>query len=91
MSPLCPGATRRADQSAVVPAHSKSDKSADCKDMNWPHAPRHWLFEPGIYMAASDLECGDVSPLSPGATRRADQSAVVPAQSKSNELADSKI
>ena len=31
---------------------------------------------------SSDLECGDMSPLSDGATRRADQSAVVPAQSK---------
>ena len=60
--------------------------------MNWPQAPRHWLFEPGVYMVtASDLECGDVSPLSLGATRRADQSAVMPAQSKSDESAESKI
>ena len=21
--------------------------------MNWPHAPRHWLFEPGIYMVTA--------------------------------------
>jgi len=31
---------------------------------------------------AASLECGDMSPLLDGATRRADQSAVVPARSK---------
>ena len=36
-------------QSAVVPAHSKSM----IRTMNWPHAPRHWLFEPGIYMVTA--------------------------------------
>lgn len=38
-----------------------------------------------------DLECGDVSPPFPGATRRADQSAVVPAHSKNDESVDFEI
>jgi putative transposase len=41
-SPLLDGATRRAKQSADVSAHSI-----------WPHAPAHWLFEPGIYMVTA--------------------------------------
>jgi hypothetical protein len=23
--------------------------------MNWPHAPTHWLFEPGLYMATAGI------------------------------------
>ena len=23
--------------------------------MNWPHAPKHWLFEPGIYMVTAGI------------------------------------
>jgi len=25
----------------------------DFADMNWPHSPKHWLFEPGIYMVTA--------------------------------------
>jgi putative transposase len=39
-------------------AHSKTVAlrqilSQDSRVMNWPHAPKHWLFEPGIYMVTA--------------------------------------
>jgi|MudIll2142460700_1097286.scaffolds.fasta_scaffold235469_2 putative transposase len=56
-SPLSGGATRRATQTVDMSAHSirKRRRAAALQGtyMNWPHAPQHWLFEPGIYMVTA--------------------------------------
>ncbi len=35
--------------------HSKRRRAGALQgtNMNWPHAPEHWLFEPGIYMVTA--------------------------------------
>ena len=47
-SPLSYTGTRPGDQSADTSAHSEKGG-----EMNWPHAPKHWLFEPGTYMVTT--------------------------------------
>jgi hypothetical protein len=42
------GATCRRFESAEMSAHSKI-----LANLNWPHAPKHWLYEPGIYMVTA--------------------------------------
>ena len=69
VSPLSPGATCRAAQSAVVPAHSQSEAPADSRI-----STGHTLQDSGcssrvFIWSLLDLESGDVSPLSPGASR----------------------
>ncbi len=56
MSPLFHKTTCR--KRRHVPAHSKisllpSPISDIPSAMNWPHAPAHWLFEPGLYIVTA--------------------------------------